>query len=119
MPKNSDCNTQAWVSFHCFECRHYEGIQYDMVSKKHDPSIFLPPDTGLYPFQNVNPGNDITMKSTSHSLTHWDGVTHTYFGKLTIISSDNGLSPARRQAIIWTYAGILLIRPLGTNFSEI
>ena len=25
----------------------------------------------------------------------------------------------RRQAIIWTYAGILLIGPAGTNFSEI
>ena len=30
-----------------------------------------------------------------------------------------GLSPGRRQAIIWTNAGILLIRPLETNFSEI
>ena len=39
--------------------------------------------------------------------------------KLTIIGSDNGLSPARRQAIIWTNAGILLIGSLGTNFSEI
>ena len=38
--------------------------------------------------------------------------------KLTIIGSDNGLSPGRRQAIIWTNAGILLIRPLETNFSE-
>ena len=38
---------------------------------------------------------------------------------LTIIGSDNGLSPGRRQAIIRTNAGILLIRPLGTNFSEI
>ena len=27
--------------------------------------------------------------------------------------------PGRRQAIIWTNAGILLIGPLGTNFSEI
>ena len=36
----------------------------------------------------------------------------------TIIGSDNGLSPDRRQAIIWTNAGILLIWPLGTNFSE-
>ena len=36
-----------------------------------------------------------------------------------IISSDNGLSPVRRQVIIWTNAGILLIGPLGTNFSEI
>ena len=39
--------------------------------------------------------------------------------KLTIIGSDNGLSPVRRQAIIWTNAGILLIGPLGTNFIEI
>ena len=31
----------------------------------------------------------------------------------------NGLSPNRRQAIIWTNAGILLIEPLGTNFNEI
>ena len=36
-----------------------------------------------------------------------------------IIGSDNGLSPGRRQAIIWTNAGILLIRTLETNFSEI
>ena len=40
-------------------------------------------------------------------------------GNLTIISSDNGLSPDRCQAIIWNNAGILLIGPLGTNFSEI
>ena len=30
-----------------------------------------------------------------------------------------GLSPSRRQAIIWTNAGMLLIRTLATNFSEI
>ena len=38
--------------------------------------------------------------------------------KLPIIGSDNGLSPDRRQAIIWANAGILLIGPLGTNFGE-
>ena len=43
---------------------------------------------------------------------------HICVGKLTIIGSDNGLSPERRQAIIWTYAGMLLIGPLETNFSE-
>ena len=53
-----------------------------------------------------------------------------YVIKLTIIDSDNGLSPGwllnlvthspgRRQAIIWTNTGILLIQSLGTNFSEI
>ena len=45
-------------------------------------------------------------------------MTHICVSKLTIIGSDNGLSPGRRQAIIWTNAGILLIRPLGTNFNE-
>ena len=46
-------------------------------------------------------------------------MTHICVGTLTIIDSDNGLSPGRRQAIIWTNAGILLIGPLGTNFNEI
>ena len=52
-------------------------------------------------------------------LTHWGRVTHIRVSKLTIIGSDNGLSSGRRQAIIWTNAGILLIRPFETNFSEI
>ena len=50
-------------------------------------------------------------------LTHWGRVTHLCVSKLTIIGSDNGLSPGRRQAIIWTNAGILLIRLLGINFN--
>ena len=45
-------------------------------------------------------------------------MTHICVSKLTIIGSDNGLSPGRCQAIIWTNAGILLIRTLWTNFSE-
>ena len=52
-------------------------------------------------------------------LTLWGRVTHICVSKLTIIGSDNGLSPDRRQAIIWTNAGILFIGPLGTSFSEI
>ena len=46
-------------------------------------------------------------------------MTHICVSKLTIIGLDNGLSPDRRQAIIWTNVGLLLIGPLGTNFSEI
>ena len=46
-------------------------------------------------------------------------MTHICVGKLTIIGSDNGLSPGRHQAFIWTNDGILLCGPLGTNFSEI
>ena len=51
--------------------------------------------------------------------SHWGRVMHICVGKLTIIGSDNGLSPGRRQTIIWTNAGILLFGPLGSNFSEI
>ena len=53
------------------------------------------------------------------SLTHWRRVTHICVSKLTFIGSDNGLSPGRRQAVIWTNDGILLTGPLGTKFSEI
>ena len=74
-----------------------------------DPSILL---------------DNFTVYSTTwschkHHLTHWGRVTHICVSKSTIIVSDNGLSPGRRQAIIWTNNGILLIRSLVTNFSEI
>ena len=59
------------------------------------------------------------MAICSKPLTHWGRVTHICVGSLTIIGSDNGLSPGRRQAIIWTNAGTLLIGHLGTNFNEI
>ena len=39
-------------------------------------------------------------------LTHWGRVTHICVDKLSIIGSDNGLSPGRHQAIIWSNAGI-------------
>ena len=52
-------------------------------------------------------------------LSHRGRVTHICVSKLSIIGSDNGLSPDQRQAIIWTNAGILLIGNLGTNFNEI
>ena len=52
-------------------------------------------------------------------LTYWGRMTHICVSKLTIIGSDNRLSPGRRQAIIWTNSRILLIGPLGTNTGEI
>ena len=52
-------------------------------------------------------------------LTHWGWVTHLFADKLNIIGSDNGLLPGRRQAIICTNAGRLLIGPLRTNLSQI
>ena len=48
------------------------------------------------------------------NLTHWGRLTH-----ICVIGSDNGLSPGRRKAIVRAIAGILLIGPLVTHFSEI
>ena len=56
---------------------------------------------------------------TRPTLTPWARETHICVDNITIIGSVNGSSPDRRQAIILTNDGILLIGPLGTNFSEI
>ena len=73
--------------------------------------------TGNCPFDNsIGYLWDTALLS---GLTHWGRVTYICVSKLTIIVSDNGLSPGRRQAIIWNNDGILLIWPLGTNFGEI
>ena len=52
-------------------------------------------------------------------LTHWGQVIHICIHNLTIIVSNNGLSPYRRQAIIWTNAWVLSIGPLETNLREL
>ena len=51
------------------------------------------------------------------TLIEWSRVTRICVGNLTIIGSDNCLSPVRRHAIIWTDAGILLIGPSKTDFN--
>ena len=62
----------------------------------------------------------LDMSMQISNLTHWGQVTHTCCSiNLAIIGSDNGLSPDRHQAIIWTNAGIFFIEPWGTNFNEI
>ena len=62
--------------------------------------------------------SDTTKLQGVNSAITWGRVTHICVGNLTIIGSDNGLWPGRRQAIIWTSAGTLLIGPLGANFCE-
>ena len=64
-------------------------------------------------------GNKSHAENNYLALTHWGRVTHICVSKLTIIGSENGLSPSRHQAIIWTNAGLLSIGPLRTNFSDI
>ena len=82
--------------------------------------LFYLCNENLYTVKMTPLCSDICMflTGTKHGLTHWGRVTHICVSKLSILGSDNGFSPGRRQAIIWTNAW-LLIGPLGTNFSEI
>ena len=67
-------------------------------------------------------GSDLCCHTASlghNELIQWGPVTYICISILTILGSDNGLSPGWHWAIIWTNTGILLIGPLGTNFSEI
>ena len=49
-------------------------------------------------------------------LTHWGRVPHICVNKLTMIVSDNCLSPGRRQAVMWSNPGIFFN---GTNLRDI
>ena len=52
-------------------------------------------------------------------LSYWGRVKHICVIELTIVGSDNVFPTGQRHAIVWTKAGIILIGPLETNFSEI
>ena len=60
-----------------------------------------------------------TQKYFVNRLLKIDALRQSDVIKLTVIGSDNGLSPDRRKAVIWSNAGISLIGSFGTNFSEI
>ena len=80
-------------------------------------SFYFCKPLGWFVISTVNVNRDLTILFVFCILTHWGRVTHICVSILTITGLDNGLSPGRRQAIIWTNAGILLIGPIGTNFS--
>ena len=48
---------------------------------------------------------------TAVYLTHWGRVAQLCVSRLSIIGSDNGLSPGRRAGIIWTNARIFSLDP--------
>ena len=95
----------------------------ELLGREHSPSLFKIETFSVkkvhLKMSKCHPNNDSHFFLDLSLLTHWGRVTLICVSKLTIIGSDNGLSPGRRQAIIKTNAGILLIGTLGTNFSEI
>ena len=70
-------------------------------------------DEGRLSTSYSSPSNSVSWGS--HDIL--GRMTHICVSTQTIIGSDNGLSPDRRQAIIWTNAGILLIGSLGKKTS--
>ena len=84
-----------------------------------EPLMVRLPTHYIYSEQHEKIKYVLEKKKWPHCLTHWGWMTHICISNLTIIGSDNGLLPGRRQAIIWTNDGILLIGPLGTNFNKI
>ena len=110
------------LSYRTQYCVWNDNVYYEL-KKKIDLNILVLPDQCSRTFwafsryryrDTIRAGNLVPI-----GLTHWGQVTHICVSKLAIIGSDNGLSPERRQANIWTNAVILLIGNLGTNFSEI
>ena len=104
-----DCNTDV-IIFAKLSTDRFRSIHLEM--KIHSYAL-------LHIVVAIGMGNSGQQTGSTVSLNHWGRVTHICVSDLTIIGSDNGLLPGRRQAIIWTNAGILLNGPLGTNFSEI
>ena len=101
------------------QCVHFKDSQWILVNISSFCSLSCKTAGQLIYNAAINYTGVASFSSLQLLLTHWGQMTHKCVGNLTIIGSDNGLSPGRRQAIIWTNAGILLIGPLGTNFSEI
>ena len=74
----------------------------------------------IEPMHCNKPNTCITcLLPRGNELTHCGQATQICISKIIIVGSDNGFSPSRRQAIIWTNAGVLFIGPFGINFSEI
>ena len=99
---------QTWV--HAMACCLTAPIHYMNQSVRSGSDIQLKLMVVLFSIQlNSN------KRCREHLSTHWGRVAHICVDNLTTIGSDNGLSPGRRQAIIWTNAGILLFGPLGSK----
>ena len=119
---------QNW-KYHCVTWKIYMLKRSDFTYQNHSFRLFICEvlyfiyifvfGAYLYLYVDIIYVACLNLLAYERSLTHWGRVTHICVGKLIIIGSDNGLSPGRRQAFIWTNARILLIGPLGTNFSEI
>ena len=95
-----------------------------MILNMHSKRVLVFHERGLqlpapcHCWEKIKAGTNMVL-SLPQEFTHWGRVMHFCISTLGIIGSDNGFLPGWHQVIIWTNAGILIIGPLGTNFSEI
>ena len=73
----------------------WKGPQYHTYFTLSDETKALPINTSLKILKHAT-------SSDATNLNHWGRVTHICISNLTIIVSDNALSPDRRQVIIWS-----------------
>ena len=92
--------------------------KYDFNSYTGELQLFADWGNMLQPLMTAAQRNSHVCKYLT-SLTHCGRATQICVGNLTIIGSDNGLSPGWRQDIIWISVGLLLMGPLRAYFSVI
>ena len=83
----------------------YTAVYSGVDQRKHQSSASLVFVRGIQRKRASNAEN-VSIWWRHHDLTHWRRVTHICVSKLTIIGSDNGLSPGRHQTIIWTSSNL-------------
>ena len=75
------------------------------------------PGTGEFPAQMASNAENVSVWWRHHGIAaQWCNMALEIW---VTFSSDNGLSPVRRQAIIWTMSDILSIKLPGTISNEI
>ena len=108
--------------FHIFSGMKNHWCECCSLSGHHQMAFYILPPDGTTSLSTLvcillwTTDSSVAKISHVHSLRRSDDIC---LSKLTIIGSDNGLSPARRQAIIWTNAGILLTESIGTKFNVV
>ena len=113
----SECLINPTPAFEVHQCGFQHVIQ--MLISIRLLRLYMSAESFLYFWSIWKIARYLDFHWVQATLPHWRRATHRCVSKLTIIGSYNGLSPGQRQAIAWTNDGVLLIAPLGTNFSEI
>ena len=122
------CNVETILRSNSEKCPFYWAQLADpwlfscdsVTSKRHWMTYisYIQDQCGMITLIGFNVMNMRTLLKCCSHLTQRGRVTHIWVNRLTIIGSNDGLLPVRRQDIIWTNAEILWIGQLGRNLSE-